>query len=421
MPHLDQRSCIYCGKVRAFTDEHVFPAGLGGNDNRFLLSGLVCGHCNTDIFSKLELRFMRSSPAAIARIFLQPTGRGRGKKASIPTIDTRSTTIFTENYGAIEAEVTASGKAVLLMQLLFHGGGKVSYTGGAPDQVADFLEAVASTLGDSVFLVQKHSNTAVTEYQVDTVNWNGERFVFVSREVIDKPPSACVWREVLEPYQDGEMHRLATLYRRRAGQIVLRAPENEDVLDLLTQARKAAPEFQIESVGTTAVENPLVQLSMSMDLGDYGRVLAKIGLNLIAYAFGEKYVRHHAFNKIKRAILTGDAPIHLVAPPTTDPFHGVPSDRHVVMVHVKKSRAGRFHVALSIRLYGGKTSWILLSENAIQPPDRSAILVVDFKNHRIEEFINLRQFVMAYPPTPPAEFTRQAMLEALPKPTLKRR
>ncbi|MFM0645277.1 HNH endonuclease, partial [Paraburkholderia bryophila] len=155
MSLLDQRSCIYCGKVRAFTDEHVFPAGLGGDDNRFLLCGLVCGHCNTEIFSKLELRFMRSSPAAIARIFLQPTGRGRGKKASIPSIDTRSTTIFTERYGAVEAEVMASGKAALLMQLLFHGGGKVSYTGGAPEEAVDFLETVASTLGDSVFLVHK--------------------------------------------------------------------------------------------------------------------------------------------------------------------------------------------------------------------------------------------------------------------------
>lgn len=364
---------------------------------------------------------MRSSPAAIARIFLQPTGRGRGKKASIPTIDTRSTTIFTENYGAIEAEVTASGKAVLLMQLLFHGGGKVSYTGGAPEEAVHFLKAVVSTLGDSALLVQKHFNTAVTEYQVDTLRWNGERFVLASREVIDKPPSACVWREVLEPSQDGEIHRLVTLYRRRAGQIVLRAPENDDVIDLLTQARKAAPEFQVASIETTAVENPLVQLSMSMDLRDYGRVLAKIGMNLITYAFGEAYVRHHAFNKIKRAILTGDGPIHVVAPPTTvDPFHGVPSDRHVAMVHVEKSRAGRFHVALSIRLYGGQTSWILLSANAIQPQDRSAILVVDYKNHRIEDFISLRQFVMAYPPTPPTEFTRQAMLEALPKLTLKR-
>ena len=145
-----------------------------------------------------------------------------------------------------------------------------------------------------MFVVQKRSKADVIEYVVDTLSWNGERFLLASQQVMEKPPNGCVWRELLEPSQDGEIHRLATLYRRRTGQIVLRAPADGDAIELLTQARKAAPAFQVASIQSTLVENPLVQLSMSMDPSDYGRVLAKIGLNLIAYAFGEKYVRHNA-------------------------------------------------------------------------------------------------------------------------------
>ncbi|QUP54739.1 hypothetical protein GO998_13865 [Ralstonia syzygii] len=65
---LTKRTCLYCNVASPFTDEHVFPAGLGGDDRRYLLKNLVCEHCNTGIFSKLEGRFMRSSTVAIGNM-----------------------------------------------------------------------------------------------------------------------------------------------------------------------------------------------------------------------------------------------------------------------------------------------------------------------------------------------------------------
>ncbi|MEF2250249.1 HNH endonuclease [Ralstonia solanacearum] len=35
MPDITKRMCIYCNIDRPFTDEHVFPAGLGGDDRRY--------------------------------------------------------------------------------------------------------------------------------------------------------------------------------------------------------------------------------------------------------------------------------------------------------------------------------------------------------------------------------------------------
>ncbi len=46
-------NCIYCPSTGPFTDEHVVPAGLGGDDKDWLLKDAVCGVCNTTIFSPL--------------------------------------------------------------------------------------------------------------------------------------------------------------------------------------------------------------------------------------------------------------------------------------------------------------------------------------------------------------------------------
>jgi hypothetical protein len=52
--------CIYCGIGGPFSDEHVVSAGLGGDDDEWLLKGCVCRACNTDVFSKLEMKAQRT-------------------------------------------------------------------------------------------------------------------------------------------------------------------------------------------------------------------------------------------------------------------------------------------------------------------------------------------------------------------------
>ena len=82
--------CIYCGSQGPFTDEHVVCAGLGGDDNEWLLTDCVCDVCNTEIFSKLETKFLRASPVAIARLFLQPRTRNQSGKTGAPSVQRTS-------------------------------------------------------------------------------------------------------------------------------------------------------------------------------------------------------------------------------------------------------------------------------------------------------------------------------------------
>lgn len=350
---------------------------------------------------------MRSSPAAIGRIFLQHHGRGKGKKASIPTIDTSTTTIILPEHGPIEAEVSTRGKPVALLQLVFLGEGKITLAGGDHAPVADFLETLRLAIGEKVTLIAKRTQSNIATYHAQYFEWDGEGYKVIGHEILAKPSTACLWRELLtvEPQND-EAGRKPTLYQRTAGQLVLRLSDHQDAASLLTQARKAASQLpQAIQPDFEPLSNPVVQLSLSMHMNDYGRVLAKIGVNLIAHVFGENYVRHHAFNHIKRAILTGSDQVIAQSTEAAKAFNGVPHDRHVMTLVHQKSRAGRYHVALLIRLYGAST-FVHLSSNALRPPIEDLIVfVIDYNAHRIEQ-LTARQCVIAYPPTiPDAEKT----------------
>lgn len=414
MTNANSRSCIYCSQVRPFTDEHIFPAGLGGDDRRYLLKGMVCGYCNTNVFSKLEARFMRASPAAIGRIFLQHHGRGKGKKASIPTIDTRATTVLLPEHGPIEAEVSVRGKLVALMQLVFLDDGQIKLGGGDHAPVEDFLKTLRLVLGEKVTIVAKSAHADIATYHAEHLIWAGEGYTVTGTEVLSKPPNLCIWREPLTvPPQIDEAGRKPTLYQRTAGQVVLRLSDRHETCRLLTQARKATNQLpQLVRPEYEPVTNPVVHLSLSMHMNDYGRVLAKIGVNLVAHVFGESYVRHHAFNGIKRAILTNSVQVVAQSTEAGNAFNGVPHDRHVMTLVHQKSRAGRFHVALLIRLYGAST-FVHLSSNALRPPiDDPVVFVIDYNAHRIEQ-LTTRQCVIAYPPKIPEEEMRSYTWESL--------
>src|SRR5262245_1330648 len=110
-------TCIYCGSLGPFTDEHVISAGIGGDDSNWLLKGCVCGRCNTEIFSKLEAKVLRSSPLALARLFLQSHTRGRGGKTGTPSIQPQ-VTYYADDVSKflLEQELGAGGQPTILPQ-----------------------------------------------------------------------------------------------------------------------------------------------------------------------------------------------------------------------------------------------------------------------------------------------------------------
>lgn len=74
------KKCIYLKKIEPEVTfksaEHIIPTGIGGI--RKLNNGMVSGQFNTEIFSSLELDFMRNSIISLPRQFL-----GLGKRGSL--------------------------------------------------------------------------------------------------------------------------------------------------------------------------------------------------------------------------------------------------------------------------------------------------------------------------------------------------
>ena len=233
------RTCIYCKQARPFTDEHLFPKGLGGDDRRFMLKNLVCGYCNTTVFSKLEASFMRASPVALARIFMQKV-KGSGRDAIVPRLDTVSTTAFIPGQGEVEAEMQAEGTATTLLQILFLGDGKCSLTGSDESHIPKFIGALRRALDHTVILVRKVTPARNPSFIVTSYVRQSNRYIVGGSRTVPRPPDVCIWHEQFPTIgQEQRIQRHPTLFRRTAGQLVLRTHLNSDVCALLSEARAA--------------------------------------------------------------------------------------------------------------------------------------------------------------------------------------
>jgi hypothetical protein len=399
---LPAEACIYCGSNGPFSAEHVIPAGLGGDDKRFMLRGMVCKKCNTDIFSPLELEFLRKSPAALGRIFLQPEGRRRGKGANPPKLEASAKEMITPAGYAVEIELGARGRPTILPQLVLVGDREGVSTGSEATPLREYIDRVQILLGASVVCVSKVSNEKAPALYATTYVWNGDQYVERDVLTVLAPPDPSVWSAPLKPNADGsEPKSRARMFLRGNGQIVLKSTEKLGVARALTFFRKLLNQTTFEQMMEQDIENPLVGLSMSFDIAVTGRVLAKVGMNLLAHIAGADYVRHPQFQRVKRSIATGTPafPLHSTEQklPIANIFSGLPHTLHGFMI-AGIPRPGRtFSLMLNARLYGSQIESVLLGEGLPYPNfSNNIFFTVDYEAHRIERY-EMMDFVRAFP------------------------
>ncbi len=400
------QTCIYCNCHGPFSDEHLFPAGLGGDDSTFLLRELVCKVCNELRFSKMEASFMRASPHALARVFMQEHGRRRGSKVSQPRLDTRMTTVLFDDGTIAEAELQPRGGTSVLSQFVLHANGNVGFTGEEKGKPLAFIESVKSVLAaEQASVIRKVPIADGFEYSIDELSWDGSRYVVVEKRTDKKPPKTGIWLEPLNGNKGSDGHPVPRFFRKSTGQLVLRAEPENDICSLLGQVRWAAIGAELpDGQNYRDVKNPVIQASLTVNIDHYQRTYAKIAMNFLIYFFGEHYVRHFSFNRIKNGIVKGSPPVR-IGQFDHDTFDIVPSDRHVISICSSKSRAGRYAIIGLIRLYGGKTTTVLLSDNAPKPITTDPVfMLVHYKSHRIE-LMGVTQFAEQYKRTDfPQEF-----------------
>ncbi len=387
--------CIYCGSQGSFSDEHVVCAGLGGDDNAWLLTDCVCRVCNTDIFSKLETKFLRASPAAIARLFLQPRTRNQGSKTGTPSVQSNLSFVPDPGGGVLlEGLLEAGGQTRVLPQLLVVDAGQAATTGPDAGSLQTFLSEMRAAISGDVNLIEKKREGFEVGYEVTSLSWREDAYAPAQTVTSAKPPKTGIWIEPLAvPATVGEGTKLLPrIFRLPAGQLVCRVNDVGQAATFLTVVRQVPELTDNGKIDMTvmATGKPGIHQRYQFDIAAYDRVLTKIGLNLVAKLLGVPFIRSPAFDSAVAYARDGAGCVHKYPPDRAVQLAnalGPPlAELHVLALMEGPGPNGGHSLVFMARLYGGPMEGIRLAEFKTPIPglERPILVHVDYVNHKIE-------------------------------------
>lgn len=387
--------CVYCGKSDDFNGEHVFSAGLGGDDKNYILSDCVCRTCNT-YFSKLEVELIRKSPASLARLGMQGVGRGNGSRAEPPKLQAADTYIWDDQLSvALEAELTAKFIAVVLPQLIINIPA-IHVAADNNESLHKFVEKFKNLfVGDEIFAIEKIDVDGEPAFEVSTITKSVRTFSVSKVEVLTKPPRDGIWLMTPEEnsgqFEGGNGKALLPRFYLHGGKSINYKPKN---MTLFLQHLDMALQFLEQNIAYDRYEDedilqPQVKVGMAFNLGMSERALAKIGFNFLIKVMGAEYARDKAFDSIKSSILTGNPQLPLSKAPN-DTFKFLlgnpPKNNHVLALYASESSAGRALIIVLIKLYDGGVSYFTLANDAPAPDWGLPIyFLIDYQQHKISK------------------------------------
>lgn len=383
-----KKKCVYCASLGPFSDEHVFPAGMGGDDNNFLLIDSVCANCNTNVFSGLELSLMRRSPTGLGRKFMQSKTRERGAHTSKPTIETRNHFIVDESGRLLEAEDDKHGIETILAQCIFEGG-KIHYTAQDSPHLLKLYKALETALNTPTINIIKKIGPKI--FDITTYEWIDDNYNLSKQETLNKPPSTGIWSAT--PSDNSKTYE-SRFFQRLKGQIVLKTQSSETHATLLRSMRRTLPSIQNKHIDAqpNTINNPLVQIEMSVDIPESERAIAKIGLNLFIHTFGATAANHAEFDQIKNSILTGcpELPFSSFGENTeetiSDLFGNTPEKSHCAMLMAIPSTLGGRDIYFNAKFYGTGTHKVLLASNStITELEYPIYFLINYETNKIEK------------------------------------
>ncbi|WP_175735502.1 hypothetical protein [Burkholderia ambifaria] len=398
----NNNTCIYCGSLGPFSDEHVIPAGLGADDKRYLLQDMVCKECNTTVFSPLELAFLRRSPTALGRIFMQPEGRKRGGKGDAPKLDATSKVLVSEDGHTSEIELTTNGKPIILPQLILVADDRCTPTGTDREGLTQFILDARGLLGDNALLASRIDSIGKAAFNLIRVMWNGDKYVEQERLLSNQLPKPHIWETIIELGDNGKPKSNTRLFQRPDGQIVLRVADGLGSTEALTRFRLVLDKIDLSDAIESEVKNPLVHLNLPLRTDVTSRVLAKIGVNLLAHLLGPDYARLPQLQEIKSSIRSGTPGIPYLLDEGKEAFKklfaGLPDKHHGFLLTAIPETATTCTISVVTQLYGSQIEAVPLGR-ALPSPNIAlpTIFTVDFTNHSVEQH-SMIDYISKYPP-----------------------
>lgn len=337
--------CLYCTKdetaVNFTSQEHVFPAGIGGMFQ--FPVGTVCDKCNTEVFSPLELDFIRNSIISLPRQFYGP-----GKRGSLNPSEATSSFVhlmaFDDESGERALGVIRVGVPYHIPQFRILGPETVSIVldprqGDIDDQMNSFLRVMRA------------------------FNMDYYKFVHLTDELLDED-------ELYFGYWDKKYFLCAK--DKDSISKVLKYLEKLQIGELFETTDRILKKEIVES-----------RQKFGFNIKAFERITAKIAFNGLCYLTSLEFCHQTGYDEIREFIRYGGEGNHVILlndnQPSLDSLPGVtfPKHSHKLFIFSGKSEG---QIAL-INFYDSFNLVIRLSKQMI-PENSFTGIICDWSNRK---------------------------------------
>ncbi|NWB25803.1 hypothetical protein [Pseudomonas gingeri] len=384
--------CIYCKSYGPFDIEHVFPKGMGGDDQDFLLKDIVCEKCNNR-FSALEGSLMRSSPLGLSRLINQTVSKGNEKS---PQFNTTTNFVHDEESNSLLEAVYESGMKVTLLPQIIFKEKHLRFHAENSNELVNFISKLNTFFDhENLEIAFKKADQKCKIFVVDTYEWIDNTYHKTSSRLESKPPKKVIWFELhlTKGEQPNATPFEPRIYKRKQGQISLKVCSESDLSLYLRATRLNFNEgLNTEKASIREIKHPLILTEFTTNISEGDRAFAKMGINLIAHISGKEHAQDPAFDSIKSSILSGSPllPMTMRAKNSdwaSDKMLGTPPEgHHALMLSPAVLSDGTIGISFVAKIYGTDFG-IALCQNAKKETLKEPyFILVNYNKHKIKVF-----------------------------------
>ena len=260
---VNMNKCIYLKETdlkQSFEkQEHIFPAGIGGI--RKLNKGVVCDKVNGEIFSKMELDFMRNSLIALPRQI-----QGPGKRGSL--IEKKSTK---SNIHVVSRNEELSDVSLGYIKL------------GKPYQIPQF-KVIDETEIQIIFDQSDGDYSDQLVNFIDNLKDFDDKYILIVEKNI--PINQLLFGNFESKWYLG-VHENSFSYPL------------SDIINKLVNKRYSNEKPQFNATQVTCHQH------MVFNIEKFNRVCAKTVFNFLAFSHGSDFVLQEKFDSIREWIING--------------------------------------------------------------------------------------------------------------------
>lgn len=274
--------CIYSKKTDSEatfnTQEHIFPASLGGLSK--LPKGYVSDEVNNKFSGELELDFTKESLVSICRQFEGPGSRGNitnSKKATRSKVH-----IFTNDKGRVSLGYIMMGKPYQINQIVFNLDDNNEFNGKCNLLFGEDIKSIKNELEIFMGLEPNASITIISDKEI------GSNKVILGVEKYQhkgKGPMKYKW------------------YIAHDGSLVINDSSKNLIKDYIQKIYNNTDE---ENLNKEVEKHQVISHQyLNFNIEKFNRTCAKIAFNYMASILGQDIVLNKEFNSIRNYIVKG--------------------------------------------------------------------------------------------------------------------